>query len=70
MHIVDMEYQTALKGYEQIILECGYRELMKFRSVECNDVIETNHYGCRYILVEKDGHTTIKNHKKRNGMKQ
>jgi len=69
MRIVDMEYQTALKDYEQIVLEHGHREIINLRSVERNDVIETNRYGRRYILVEKDSNTTIKEitKKKRDG---
>jgi len=64
-----MEYQTALKDYEHIVLECGHREIMKLRSAERNDVIETNWYGQRYILVEKDSITTIKEITKK-GMEQ
>jgi len=55
-----MEYQTALKDYEQIVLEFGNREMMKANTVERNDVNERNRYGHRYVLVEKDGHTIIK----------
>jgi len=60
MCIIDMEYQTALKDYEQIVLEYGNREMMKANTVERNDVNVRNRYGHRYVLVEKDGLTIIK----------
>jgi len=57
MHVKDMEYQTAVKDYEQIVMKHGYDELLKIWNEE---VIMENvdnlglRLGRRYLVFWKD----------------
>jgi len=69
LHVKDMEYQTAVKDYEQIVLEHGYNELLNIQK----EVITENadnmvlRLGRRYFVFQKDDILKIKEimHKKK-----
>jgi len=69
MKLKDMEYQTAVKDYEQIVLEHGYQEVLDSRDEK--NVIRTKNnkvrLGRRYYVWSVEGEIKIKEltHKKK-----
>ena len=43
MHVKDMEYQTAVKDYEQIVLQHGYNKVLNIRKEVIMENVDNYH---------------------------